>query len=475
MQEKSTKKSSWQFQSGKGFVIGLGDDQLPLIENNSLSITITYKNGKLFLDDQKVMSPTLIITAPSDIILFNGKEYTGSLVIKREKKKVIIAHQYMSEASTAEPKSIQTKPIKQAPQKVNDFTVRVLIDEQDVPSLSWTLRSEKGFVLCNPLKPSKKQTIDSSEITVTACTKGFIYVNEQRLYNLQAYITPIEGAIEFNGKEYGGGFWLLADGTSNKLINCLGIEDYVTCVLTTESWPGWSLEVNKVLAIACRTYVISMVQNARIMKRPYHVRNTNKHQTYGGGNGLDIHRKAVEQTHGLFLSYRSQPITAMFDGCCGGLVTKHMHGVDFKKAPYLARSYPCIYCKKFKIHSWQGKYDLHELEKALKVALPGLRRLREIKITKKDKAGIIQQVQIKGAGHTYNLSGKKIYSLLNSKVKSFHFSIEKVENIVTFKGKGYGHHLGLCQWGAKEMINQGYDYKSVLEFYYPGTQLMRLI
>jgi stage II sporulation protein D len=218
-----------------------------------------------------------------------------------------------------------------------------------------------------------------------------------------------------------------------------------------------------------------MVQNAKTMKRPYHVQNTNKHQTYGGGRGMDLHRKAVEETNGLFLSHESKPITAMFDGCCGGVITKDMQGIDFKKAPYLARSYPCTFCKNFKVFSWQADYDVHELEKILKMAIPGLRRLREIKITKKDKAGIVQQVEIKGAGHTYTLSGKKIYSLLSAQVKSFYFSIEKHGRIITIKGKGRGHHLGLCQWGAKEMIAQGYDYKSVLEFYYPGSQLMRLI
>ena len=81
----------------------------------------------------------------------------------------------------------------------------------------------------------------------------------------------------------------------------------------------------------------------------------------------------------------------------------------------------------------------------------------------------------KGSGNLHTLSGKRVYSLLNKKVKSFHYSVEKNGSTVTFKGRGYGHHLGLCQWGAKEMTSQGWNHKDVLIFYYPGTQLMRML
>ena len=43
-----------------------------------------------------------------------------------------------------------------------------------------------------------------------------------------------------------------------------------------------------------------------------------------------------------------------------------------------------------------------------------------------------------------------------------------------FKGTGYGHHIGLCQWGARELVSQGWDYKKILHFYYPDTTFMKL-
>jgi stage II sporulation protein D len=61
-----------------------------------------------------------------------------------------------------------------------------------------------------------------------------------------------------------------------------------------------------------------------------------------------------------------------------------------------------------------------------------------------------------------------------SKVRSFCFEIAVNANQVIFQGKGIGHHMGLCQWGAREMVRQGYDYKAILNFYYPDTHFMRL-
>ena len=59
-----------------------------------------------------------------------------------------------------------------------------------------------------------------------------------------------------------------------------------------------------------------------------------------------------------------------------------------------------------------------------------------------------------------------------SKIRSTQFHIESIGREVVFTGKGSGHAVGLCQWGAKEMAELGYRYQSILEYYYPGTDLL---
>ncbi len=204
------------------------------------------------------------------------------------------------------------------------------------------------------------------------------------------------------------------------------------------------------------------------------MKKTNVHQTYNGVHGTDLLRTAVEQTRGIFLAYKGQPILAMFDACCGSVVPARIAGFDFEKVPYLARRYPCNYCKTYKVYAWQSHYSEQALIMALKRELPHLKKIKQIKIVKKDAAGLVQKVAVYTDKRVVMLSGKKIYSLLRPKVKSFYFSITHKDGTFTFTGKGIGHHLGLCQWGAREMVRQGFGYQEILSFYYPNTVFMRL-
>ena len=102
----------------------------------------------------------------------------------------------------------------------------------------------------------------------------------------------------------------------------------------------------------------------------------------------------------------------------------------------------------------------------------GTQPIYGLKIVKRDKAGLVKQVHIRGKKRTKLVSGQEMYSCIPG-VKSFCFSIKKKGKKIVFDGRGYGHHVGLCQWGARQMVSKGYGYKKILQFYYPGTRLRR--
>lgn len=282
------------------------------------------------------------------------------------------------------------------------------------------------------------------------------------------------GALQFHEHFYMGSLQIVHYDQKIMIINCVPIEDYLVSVLRDEGWPGWSLEVNKVLAIACRTYLVSKIMKSRALKLPYHIKNSVHHQTYKGKH-RKIYEKlktAVQETHNVFLAYDGKPIEAMFDSCCGGIIPAQVAGYDFKKHPYLARSKPCNYCKSAWIYSWDVQYDAAEIKELLAKHDIKVSKVLDIKIIKKDKAGLVEQLCVSTPERKITISGKKAYSIF-PKVHSFVFSISKKEKRFIFKGKGYGHHMGLCQWGAMNMIKDGYDYQRVLQFYYPGTTFMQ--
>lgn len=476
-----SNKTVWELHSPDGFTLVKQEKKIIREREASKDLRIAVKAGKLYCNGKKVSTDRLLVVAQSGSMSMHDIAYSGLMMVARKNDHFVLVHlgdvqgDGVKVTVTPDAPAIDKHPIVKSKKKARDFTVRVLLDEKkELRSEPWILESADGFIISDPRQSKQNKTIDMHKIAITVKRDGMIYINNKPCYMGQVLIQPRAQTTWFIDNEYRGPMWIVVNEDGVKIINCIGLEDYVESVLCTESWPGWPLEINKVCAVASRTYVIAMVQRAKASKCLYHIRNTNKHQTYTGGNASAIVKQAVRETEGVFITYKKQPITAMFDICCGGVITANMQGVDFVGSPYLARTYACTYCKNCKSYSWKARYDLQELERILKDDDIHVRRLRDVKVTKKDKAGMVQQVMLKGSGHHHHVSGKKIYSLLK-KVKSFCYSIERQGDQVVFNGRGTGHHLGLCQWGAREMVRDGIDFKSVLAFYYPGTQLMRLV
>jgi stage II sporulation protein D len=355
--------------------------------------------------------------------------------------------------------------------------VRVLLEEKsDMQPLSrWQITAQGKIAVIDLENENNCGWADSVTVYETAGGIG-IEDDKGRRFELMksVRIQPVDGYFKLKDQWYQGSLYFFKRGVSTLVVNNLDVEDYLFSVVKSEGYPGWSLEVNKVFAVASRTYVINKVLEARKKNKLYHIKNTNVHQRYDGYHKDQVIKQAVEQTRGIFLTYENQPIVAMFDICCGGVTPSKMSGVDFKQAPYLARSYPCTSCKSYKVYSWHMEYRIDALEARLKKDIPSLKRCKDLIVAKKDGAGLVKRLSIKAGSGYHSVAGKKIYSILDG-VKSFCYSVQKKNNKLVFTGRGYGHHLGLCQWGARKMIEEGWDYKNVLLFYYPGTEFVRLV
>jgi len=358
--------------------------------------------------------------------------------------------------------------------KTDNYHVRVLLDAQDIGAHQWTLESVNGFIVYDRNDRTKKDSIADKQLHIRCEMRGIV-INNKRYMSEAIIIAPAQsdGSITYDSCTYQGIFFVMRWQGRALLINRVELEDYVFCVLRTESFPGWPLEVNKVFAIASRSYVIAMIMNARRSSQPYHIRNTNHHQTYRGVHTFKHLRTAVDDTKGIFIAHKGKPIVAMFDICCGGIIPAHVSGFDFVKAPYLARTYPCTFCKSCKLYEWQVNYSFQELSLLLKPALVNLPAIHDFRITSYDKAGLVKNIMIHSSKTDINLTGKRIYNLLKN-IRSLCFSVQKKNDGILFKGRGYGHHLGICQWGVREMERAGHNYHSILSFYYPYTTCMRL-
>lgn len=357
-------------------------------------------------------------------------------------------------------------------QEAERYAVRVLIDEQ-VPRSSgcvWELFMPSGSIVLD--EEACKTILVAKPVVLVTYKKNAFYVDGKRMKGSVIHVIPEDGAVTFKETTYHGEFLFMPYKDRMICVNKVELESYVGSVLHSESWPGWPLEVNKVFAVMCRSYVLSHMISAEKAGRPYHVRNTNAHQNYHGVFTNTIIEEAVAQTTGLCMVYNNKPVLAMFDACCGGVIPGHIaHGIDFEKEPYLARSYACTYCKKYKHYSWEKTITMAQLEKYLHDARLCSDPVYEVRVVSRDKAGLAKTVHIKTKRGVVTCKGKQIYSAIPD-VKSYAFDIAKQgKNMIKISGYGHGHHLGVCQWGAREMVRLGYSYQQILSFYYPGTQL----
>lgn len=457
----------FEIRSDNGFFLYDPADQQKKIESNRTVLVLEKRGDDVFINDKKYIRKRLAVIPRQGYMVVGEKKQKTPFVIDCTQP---FAHHTKKSHGDA-PEHIAT----QGRYKKPFYNVRVLLAEGAVhDKAEFTVTANNDCVIFNPHDHQKKIQKVGKTVVVKADGSS-LYVNGKKYHSHKVMVRSPMHCIHFQDKLYQGVMLFVLHGGSLYVINCLDLEEYVCAVLRTESWPGWPLEVNKVFAIMCRTYAIATIEQSRRAKKLYDIINTNKHQTYSGYHTSADLKQAVQETKGVFLAYHHKPIMAMFDSCCGGIVPAQVEGVvAFDHAPYLARNYPCIYCKQCKIYQWEKEYPIDQFITILQNAGYPVDTLKSIKIKKRDKAGLTQEVVIttkKGA--SYLLQGKTVYSLLKE-VKSFCFSMKKRGNSILVQGKGYGHHIGLCQWGAREMVRDHWDHRRILQFYYPRTTFMQL-
>lgn len=356
--------------------------------------------------------------------------------------------------------------------------IRVLIDEKKAStSATWELRAPHGFIIIDNEKKSSQ--ILKRQKLIISYARGYIAINGVTQKAKFIGIKPIKSMISYKSHEYAGFFSVTLFKSTLYLVNYLDLEEYTESVLPYEGCPQWPDEFNKAFSVVVRTYGLAKVLEERASRErqniivPYDIKNTNIHQIYKGHKPYAHLKKIVAKTRNLVLAYNQRPILAMFDICCGGVIPAKLDGYNFSKAPYLARSYPCYYCQECKTCSWRAEYSLDQLQDILRAETPSLARYRDIKISKTDQAGLVSEIKIKGKSSWIPISGKRLKSMLK-KLKSKCYTLERDGRQIIFTGKGHGHHAGLCQWGAYRMVKEGWDYKNILKFYYPGVHFMKL-
>lgn len=346
------------------------------------------------------------------------------------------------------------------------FFVRVLLDQNNL----WQVSAKDEPLLITDIMTHKRMLAGAVRIFPEKGSACLVDADNRKIHTKAIRIQSKHGLLKLGSSWYRGSLYAIMEKNNLLLINNLDIEDYIVGVVRAEGFPGWPVEFNKVLAIASRSFVLSKIVNAEQAGRLYHVKNSTAHQTYFGHHEDENIRRAVWETRDKFLSFRNKPALAMYDICCGGVVPSRIAGVNATSTPYLARSYSCNHCKSSKSYRWQVTYPIEKFEKLMKKEVNSLAKVSEVRVAKKDRAGLVQRLEIKARSGNHYVSAKRLPSLTGT-VKSRHFTVTHRGNNVTLSGKGYGHLMGMCEWGARTLVRRGWNCEEILDLYYPGTKL----
>ncbi|GAB6877451.1 SpoIID/LytB domain-containing protein [Thermaerobacter litoralis] len=255
------------------------------------------------------------------------------------------------------------------------------------------------------------------------------------------------------------------------------MEEYVAHVVAGEAVPTWDPDALRAQAVAARTYTVSLLLAGE--------RSTPR-QLYGTDTSTDPAEAqaynpvvppavtaAVQATRGEIVVYDGKPIVALFSACAGPRTAglRESFPGDDRRAPYLRPvPSPCERAAPAFIRRWAVALTAGELAGVAGVA-PSL--VQEVAIARRGPSGRAVLIRI---GPRLVHAAELRRQVGPNRLKSTWLTeIEPLEGGVwIFRGRGWGHGVGLDQWGAQAMARQGRSYREILAHYYPGTALVQL-
>ncbi|MBR3029656.1 MAG: SpoIID/LytB domain-containing protein [Bacteroidales bacterium] len=315
-------------------------------------------------------------------------------------------------------------------------------------------------------------------------------------------------------QSFKGNLILLAKPEGIIVINDIGIEDYLTCVISSEMSAEAPLEFLKAHAVISRSWLLAQICGTKQATgegkkdTPKELITWQDHedheffdvcaddhcQRYQGITKVSTAtaREAIEATWGEVLAYEGQVCDARFSKCCGGKTEIFSTCWEDTDVPYL-RSFKDKFCdtedaailanilpnfdqetKDF--YRWEVRYTFAELSDIVRERTGmNFGKVVDLRPIERGPSGRIKKLKIVGSRKS-RIIGKELEirrTLSRSHLYSSAFEVEKTPEGFILHGKGWGHGVGMCQIGAAVMGHLGYLYKDILLYYYRGAEIVQ--
>jgi len=274
-------------------------------------------------------------------------------------------------------------------------------------------------------------------------------------------------------REYGGELEIRAEDGRLRLVNRLPLDDYLAGVVGSEGGGATPPEALAALAVLARTYAIRHVHRHGAAD----LCDTTHCQLYQGRAAATAEAKAaVRATAGKILAWQGTPARVLYHSTCGGSTASFTGAWGSPGPAYLAGVDDGGACRASPHYRWTIRIAHRPLMDLLR-DFAGSDPVG-MEVAEAGPGGWIRWLAVRQAdGSTVRVRGEEFHIRAGRRlgwnaIRSACFTVRRDGGEWVFQGAGFGHGVGMCQWGAAELARRGWDCTRILSLYFPGTALL---
>jgi stage II sporulation protein D len=295
--------------------------------------------------------------------------------------------------------------------------------------------------------------------------------------------------LRCGGAAVGGDLRLVPDGDRFDLVTHLALETYLPGVLAKELYASWSLPCFRAQAVAARSFATKEVAHWAT-RRHFDLTTGPDTQAWGGLAATGKAVQAVAETRGMLLLWDDRVVPGFYSSSCGGAPANAEDAIGpsvaNRIAPLQAREDGGLCCEQAPTYRWQVTMPAGELHRRVVAwgarhdlsPLASIGRLVRIEPVSVNRLGRpIRFLLEDERGRREELPAERLRSALaqgggvGARVRSGNLEVRNLPAEADLHGRGYGHGVGLCQYGAEAMGRRGALAETILARYYPGAEL----
>lgn len=273
-----------------------------------------------------------------------------------------------------------------------------------------------------------------------------------------------DGVVWIGDNWYRGRVLLLPQGNGVTAVNYVDMEDYLYSVVGAEAVPSWPQEALKAQAVAARSYALHQRNTSR--NGEYDVDSSTKTQVYKGlASEYTTTHQAVKATADEVMTYDGRVILAVFHSSSGGH-TENVEDIWTSPLPYLRGVVD--YDQTSPVFQWNKSVAPSQLMQVV----GNVGNIRAIVPEKTTPQGRVVSLRVEGDRSSRSLQGAEVRRALD--LRSTLFRMSFANGGLQVSGRGFGHGIGLSQWGTFYLAQNGVNYQQILAHYYQNARISKI-